>query len=81
MPSRGLNIPQCRQNLQCSGESLDLPCGFTHCERKSPLVAAARDIRGTMGRVTVAHHSQIRIALVARRHIDFKRVCSCCCPA
>jgi hypothetical protein len=21
------------------------------------------------------------IALVVRRHVDFKRVCSCCCPA
>ncbi|WP_353612118.1 MULTISPECIES: Ms4527A family Cys-rich leader peptide [Mycobacteriaceae] len=20
-----------------------------------------------------------RVALVARRHVDFKRVCSCCC--
>ncbi|WP_369817690.1 Ms4527A family Cys-rich leader peptide [Mycobacterium sp. 852002-30065_SCH5024008] len=30
------------------------------------------------GRVTVAQPS-LRIALVARRHIDFKRVCSCCC--
>jgi len=31
--------------------------------------------------VTVAHHSQNRIALVARRHVDFKRVCSCRCLA
>ncbi|WP_428338636.1 Ms4527A family Cys-rich leader peptide [Mycobacterium sp.] len=31
--------------------------------------------------MTVAHHSQIRTPLVARRHVDFKRVCSCCCPA
>ncbi|WP_372513706.1 Ms4527A family Cys-rich leader peptide [Mycobacterium paraffinicum] len=30
------------------------------------------------GRVTVAQPS-LRIALVARRHIDLKRVCSCCC--
>ncbi|WP_374025268.1 Ms4527A family Cys-rich leader peptide [Mycobacterium sp. HNNTM2301] len=33
---------------------------------------------GTMGNVTVAQPS-LRIALVARRHIDLKRVCSCCC--
>ncbi|MGI9125425.1 MAG: Ms4527A family Cys-rich leader peptide [Mycobacterium sp.] len=25
--------------------------------------------------------SQRSVALVARRHVDFKRVCSCCCPA
>ncbi|WP_419866358.1 Ms4527A family Cys-rich leader peptide [Mycobacterium scrofulaceum] len=30
------------------------------------------------GGVTVAQPS-LRIALVARRHIDLKRVCSCCC--
>ncbi|WP_350355549.1 Ms4527A family Cys-rich leader peptide [Mycobacterium malmoense] len=31
-----------------------------------------------MGRVT-ADQPSLRIALVARRHIDLKRVCSCCC--
>ncbi|MGH3969707.1 MAG: Ms4527A family Cys-rich leader peptide [Mycobacterium sp.] len=29
--------------------------------------------------MTVAPRSQFRIALVARRHIDFKRGCSCRC--
>ncbi|WP_407662737.1 Ms4527A family Cys-rich leader peptide [Mycobacterium tilburgii] len=28
-----------------------------------------------------AAQSNSRIALVARRHIDLKRVCSCSCPA
>ncbi|MFV8050837.1 Ms4527A family Cys-rich leader peptide [Mycobacterium sp. 48b] len=32
-----------------------------------------------MACVTAAHNSTTRIALVARRHVDFKRVCSCCC--
>ncbi|WP_372508556.1 Ms4527A family Cys-rich leader peptide [Mycobacterium palustre] len=31
-----------------------------------------------MGPVIAAQPSS-RIALVARRHIDLKRVCSCCC--
>ncbi|WP_372517604.1 Ms4527A family Cys-rich leader peptide [Mycobacterium florentinum] len=30
--------------------------------------------------MTLAQPS-LRIALVARRHIDLKRVCSCSCPA
>ncbi|WP_372507229.1 Ms4527A family Cys-rich leader peptide [Mycolicibacillus trivialis] len=32
-----------------------------------------------MANVTVAPHSSFDVALVARRHVDFKRVCSCCC--
>ncbi|WP_370652898.1 MULTISPECIES: Ms4527A family Cys-rich leader peptide [Mycobacterium] len=31
-----------------------------------------------MAPVTVAE-SNLRVALVVRRHIDLKRVCSCCC--
>ncbi|WP_369074308.1 Ms4527A family Cys-rich leader peptide [Mycobacterium paragordonae] len=31
-----------------------------------------------MAAVTVAKSSP-RVALVVRRHIDLKRVCSCCC--
>ncbi|WP_353806648.1 MULTISPECIES: Ms4527A family Cys-rich leader peptide [Mycobacterium] len=31
-----------------------------------------------MAPVTVAN-SNPRVALVVRRHIDLKRVCSCCC--
>ncbi|MFQ2874207.1 Ms4527A family Cys-rich leader peptide [Mycobacterium sp. TY814] len=27
----------------------------------------------------IAANSNLRVALVARRHIDLKRVCSCCC--
>ncbi|WP_372511369.1 Ms4527A family Cys-rich leader peptide [Mycobacterium parmense] len=34
--------------------------------------------RGTIGLVDVAPPS-LRTALVARRHIDLKRVCSCIC--
>ena len=34
--------------------------------------------RGTMGAVTIARPT-VRIPLVARRHIDLKRVCSCIC--
>ncbi|MET0896281.1 MAG: Ms4527A family Cys-rich leader peptide [Mycobacterium sp.] len=26
-----------------------------------------------------ARHPQPRVALVARRYVDFQRVCSCCC--
>ncbi|WP_424383169.1 Ms4527A family Cys-rich leader peptide [Mycobacterium sp.] len=29
--------------------------------------------------MTVSHRSSFDIALVARRHIDLKRVCSCRC--
>ncbi|WP_413468138.1 Ms4527A family Cys-rich leader peptide [Mycobacterium sp. RTGN4] len=32
-----------------------------------------------MADVTVAVLLNTRVALVARRHVDFKRVCSCCC--
>ncbi|WP_372451370.1 Ms4527A family Cys-rich leader peptide [Mycolicibacter acidiphilus] len=29
--------------------------------------------------MTAAHCTESGVALVARRHIDLKRVCSCCC--
>ncbi|WP_414687905.1 Ms4527A family Cys-rich leader peptide [Mycobacterium sp.] len=32
-----------------------------------------------MGRVSAARSISARVSLVARRHVDFKRVCSCCC--
>ncbi|WP_369798388.1 Ms4527A family Cys-rich leader peptide [Mycobacterium sp. URHB0044] len=32
-----------------------------------------------MATVHAALSSTSRVSLVARRHIDFKRVCSCCC--
>ncbi|WP_407662451.1 Ms4527A family Cys-rich leader peptide [Mycolicibacterium palauense] len=32
-----------------------------------------------MGDVTAASSLSQRVSLVARRHVDFKRVCSCCC--
>ncbi|MGW4100163.1 Ms4527A family Cys-rich leader peptide [Mycobacterium sp. NPDC004974] len=52
---------------------------FAHPERKYGPVRAGGDNRGRMSGVTAAHNSSTRIALVARRHVDFKRVCSCCC--
>jgi hypothetical protein len=47
-------------------------------EKKFDLVAKLVRIHGRMGAVTVAQPN-LRIALVMRRHIDLKRVCSCCC--
>ncbi|MGD9622498.1 MAG: Ms4527A family Cys-rich leader peptide [Mycolicibacterium sp.] len=29
--------------------------------------------------MTAAHSLPRRVSLVVRRHVDFKRVCSCCC--
>ncbi|WP_353962042.1 Ms4527A family Cys-rich leader peptide [Mycolicibacterium houstonense] len=52
---------------------------FAHREHKYGPVRAGDDNRGTMAGVTAAHNSTTRIQLVARRHVDFKRVCSCCC--
>ncbi|WP_367775940.1 Ms4527A family Cys-rich leader peptide [Mycolicibacterium rhodesiae] len=40
---------------------------------------AVRGLRGTIVDVTAARFSPHRVSLVARRHVDFKRVCSCCC--
>ncbi|MHA7649281.1 Ms4527A family Cys-rich leader peptide [Mycobacterium sp. ML2] len=51
---------------------------FNHCEKKFDLVARLVGIHGRMAPVTVAD-TTLRIALVVRRHIDLKRVCSCCC--
>ena len=52
---------------------------FAHRERKSRPVRAVVGVRGTIGGVTAAHIFPHRISLVARRHVDFKRVCTCCC--
>ncbi|WP_420846406.1 Ms4527A family Cys-rich leader peptide [Mycolicibacterium cosmeticum] len=52
---------------------------FAHRDRKSGPVRADGAGRGTMSDVTSARNSTTGIALVARRHVDFKRVCSCCC--
>jgi len=32
-----------------------------------------------MALVTAARSLNTRVVLVARRHVDFKRVCTCCC--
>ncbi|WP_371413028.1 Ms4527A family Cys-rich leader peptide [Mycolicibacterium sp. GF69] len=50
-----------------------------HDERKSRPVRAYVGVRGTIGHVTSVRIFPQRVALVARRHVDFKRVCSCCC--
>ncbi|WP_448485341.1 Ms4527A family Cys-rich leader peptide [Mycolicibacterium elephantis] len=49
-----------------------------HLERKYGPVRAHGLVHGTIGVVTAARIFP-RISLVARRHVDFKRVCSCCC--
>ncbi|WP_423797239.1 Ms4527A family Cys-rich leader peptide [Mycolicibacterium tusciae] len=53
--------------------------GFAHRERKSGPVRAFVGNRGTIEHVTAARIYTHRVSLVARRHVDFKRVCSCCC--
>ena len=52
---------------------------FTHRERKSGPVRAYVGVRGTIDHVTAARIYPHRVSLVARRHVDFKRVCTCCC--
>jgi hypothetical protein len=47
-------------------------------EKKYDLMAKPGAAHGTMAGVIAANRN-LRIALVARRHIDLKRVCSCCC--
>ncbi|MFC3776655.1 Ms4527A family Cys-rich leader peptide [Mycolicibacterium holsaticum] len=49
-----------------------------HLERKYRPVSAHGVVHGTIGVVTAARIFP-RISLVARRHVDFKRVCTCCC--
>jgi hypothetical protein len=77
--------PASIQAAQFSGDSWrhlpDLPGllrSFGHHEEKYDLIATPVAVHGRMAAVTVANRS-LRIALVARRHIDLKRVCSCCC--
>jgi hypothetical protein len=48
-----------------------------HHEKKYDLIATPVAVHGRMAAVTA--NRSLRIALVARRHIDLKRVCSCCC--
>ncbi|WP_425437819.1 Ms4527A family Cys-rich leader peptide [Mycobacterium neglectum] len=50
-----------------------------HRERKSRPVRAYVGQRGTIDRVKSARIFPQRVSLVVRRHVDFKRVCSCCC--
>ena len=52
---------------------------FAHHERKSRPVRAYVDVRGTIGTRDRRPHFHHRVSLVARRHVDFKRVCTCCC--
>ncbi|WP_369816630.1 Ms4527A family Cys-rich leader peptide [Mycobacterium sp. E740] len=53
--------------------------GFAHGERKSPPVRADAGVRGTIDVVSARRIFPKRVSLVARRHVDFKRVCTCCC--
>ncbi|MGH3675895.1 MAG: Ms4527A family Cys-rich leader peptide [Mycobacterium sp.] len=52
---------------------------FAPRERNFPPVRAYVGVRGTIGDVNAARTFPHRISLVARRHVDFKRVCTCCC--
>ncbi|MFI5511057.1 Ms4527A family Cys-rich leader peptide [Mycobacterium sp. NPDC051804] len=52
---------------------------FAHGERKSGPVRAFVGARGTIGIVKSARIFPHRVSLVVRRHVDFKRVCTCCC--
>ncbi|WP_369829216.1 Ms4527A family Cys-rich leader peptide [Mycobacterium sp. 1245801.1] len=51
---------------------------FNHREPRFDLLAWPFGIHGTMGDVTVNQPGP-HMVLVARRHIDLKRVCSCIC--
>jgi hypothetical protein len=62
----------------CLRERPGLLRSLGHHEEKYDLIATPVSVHGRMAAVTVANRS-MRIALVARRHIDLKRVCSCCC--
>jgi hypothetical protein len=66
-----------QQTISLFGQSADST--FTHHERKSSPVREVVGVRGTIGNVTAARSFPHRVALVARRHVDFKRVCTCCC--
>ncbi|WP_370530827.1 Ms4527A family Cys-rich leader peptide [Mycobacterium paragordonae] len=65
-------------SLVCLPKNPGSARSFNHCEKKFDLVAPVVWIHGRMAAVTVAKSSP-RVALVVRRHIDLKRVCSCCC--
>ncbi|WP_431306137.1 Ms4527A family Cys-rich leader peptide [Mycobacterium hubeiense] len=52
---------------------------YAHPEYKSGPVRAYVGVRGTIGDVIAARILHTRVSLVSRRHVDFKRVCSCCC--
>ncbi|WP_448422618.1 Ms4527A family Cys-rich leader peptide [Mycolicibacter minnesotensis] len=52
---------------------------FAHADHNFAPVRKIFGIHGIIAAVTAAYRTAPGIALVARRHIDFKRVCSCCC--
>ncbi|WP_407937615.1 Ms4527A family Cys-rich leader peptide [Mycolicibacterium novocastrense] len=88
---RALRFGPCQRLSACREIALRQACTRTsdarmqsrrcsaHDERKSPPVRAGAAIRGTIGDVTAARTFPKRVSLVARRHVDFKRVCTCCC--
>ncbi|WP_419179704.1 Ms4527A family Cys-rich leader peptide [Mycolicibacter terrae] len=52
---------------------------FAHADHNFAPVRKIFGIHGIIGRVTAAYCTASGVALVARRHIDLKRVCSCRC--
>ncbi|WP_457145094.1 Ms4527A family Cys-rich leader peptide [Mycobacterium sp. URHB0021] len=67
------------RRCRLDGHAASLPeATFAHPERKSRPVRAMAGIRGRIKNVIAAHLLH-RVSLVARRHVDFKRVCTCCC--
>ncbi|WP_425436331.1 Ms4527A family Cys-rich leader peptide [Mycobacterium terramassiliense] len=62
--------------LSVPGRPGSLP-SLGHREEKYDLLETPAPVHGRMAAVTA--NRSLRIALVARRHIDLKRVCSCCC--
>ncbi|WP_353961987.1 Ms4527A family Cys-rich leader peptide [Mycolicibacterium komossense] len=52
---------------------------FAHAERKYWPVRRGTAIHGRMGPVSTARSVKHGVSLVVRRHVDFKRVCSCTC--
>ncbi|MFL0180574.1 MULTISPECIES: Ms4527A family Cys-rich leader peptide [unclassified Mycobacterium] len=52
---------------------------FAHADHNFAPVRKIFGIHGIIAVVTAAYCTSSGVALVARRHIDFKRVCSCRC--
>ncbi|WP_414688168.1 Ms4527A family Cys-rich leader peptide [Mycobacterium sp.] len=75
VPYRSIN----RRDFERYGTFAPATATFAHTERKSVPVRAYVGVHGTIGDVTAVRIFPQRVSLVARRHVDFKRVCTCCC--